>query len=162
MIKHICYINSNYLIIKTDKIHKLTSLSILNGNIINKDLFINDYKSVIKTKNILSTSLTILMNKYPLESDIMYYTNIFEELNYTQVNINSTSKSLENDTLIPNDLYYIIYHNKEYNNIYKYLLDDYLLNNNITKLKVISCLKLPKNNQCKYYYYSNSNNYFIN
>ena len=161
MNNHKCYINDNKIIIKIDKVYEFISNSINNGTIINKNLFINDYKENINNKSIFTNKIDILLNKDINEQDILYYNNIFEELNYSKVRLLSTKDYLDNNVLIPNNDIYIIYTNNTYYYIYPFLLNEFLLKRNITKLKIISSKKLKTNNNCKYYYYENSNHYFI-
>ena len=110
MLKHICYLNDNYIDIKTTTLNHFISDSIANGEIINRDKFISDFKHNIKKQSILTKTIKVLLNKEIKESDILYYTSIFEELNYNKTILVSTNHYLENDTLIPNSNYYILYH----------------------------------------------------
>ena len=162
MIKHICYINNNYIDIKANKIYHFISSSIKNGLITNREEFITDFKNTIKSKNILATSIRVLLNKEITESDILYYNSIFEELNYIKTEVLSTSNYLENNTIIINGNDYILFHNNKFNYFNKNMLEPYLTNLNINKLKILSTEKLKENKNCKYYYYNNIDNFFIN
>ena len=157
----LCYINDNKFIYKNKKRIEFNSNSIKNGNIIDKKGFILDYIKNIKLSNIFSNKVKILLNKDITEKDIMYYSNIFEDLNYNKIQLLSTKKYLENDVMIYNKSIYIIYTNNEYYYIYPNLLNNFLDYNNIKKLKIISNIKINDNPNCKYYYYANSNEYFI-
>ena len=161
MNNHYAYINDNCFQIKIKDIYLFESKSINNGRIINKELFIKDYKKNINNKNILSTTIDILLNKEINEQDIYYYNNIFEELNYSKVNILSTSKYLDNNVMIINKDVYIIYNNKKYYYIYPFLFEDFLRIKKINILKIISDKYIKEVDKCKFYYYTNSNNYFI-
>ena len=160
MIKYKAYINNNYIQIKNKDITKIISESIISGKIINKELFIKDYKKYIKDKNILSTEINIYLNKVIDDQDIIYYKYIFEELGFTNINILSTSNILDDNTLIYNDIY-IIYHNNTYYYIYPFLLNDFLKTKNINKLKIISNHNIKENDFCKFYYYRNIDDYFL-
>ena len=161
MNKHYAYINDNYFQIKIKNTIIFESKAIKDGIIINKEQFINDYKKNINNKNLFSISIDILLNKVVTEQDIYYYNNIFEELNYSNINILSTSKYLDNNVMIPNNNIYIIYNNKKYYYIYPFLLDYFLLIKNIKTLKIISKKTINKSSNCKYYYYANIDNFFI-
>ena len=161
MTNHLLYINDNYFQIKTKEIKLIESSSIQDGEIINREQFIKDYKNNIKDKKIISNGIKILLNKEIKEKDLLYYSSIFEELNYSKILIESTNKYLENDILIPNQNIYIIYHNNCYYYLYPFLLEAFIKNENIIKLKILSNIKLKNNNYCKYYYYANNENYFI-
>ena len=162
MIKHLCYINDNYLDLKANKKYHYITTSIKDGLVNNRELFIKDFKNNIKIKNILATSIKILLNKEISESDILYYTSIFEELNYLKIELSSTKNILENNTLIINNNNYILYNNGNYYYFEKNMLDSYLNKLNINKLKIISKEKLNSNDNCKYYYYNNVEDFFIN
>lgn len=161
MLKHICYLNDNYIDIKTTTLNHFISDSIANGEIINRDKFISDFKHNIKKQSILTKTIKVLLNKEIKESDILYYTSIFEELNYNKTILVSTNHYLENDTLIPNSNYYILYHNKEYINITKEYLSEILNIFHISKLRIISNKLLSNNKLCKYFYYNNSEKFFF-
>lgn len=154
------YINDNYIQIKNKNVYVIKSDAIKNGIIINKKKFINDYKKIIKDKNILSVTITILLNKIINDQDIIYYTNIFEELSYSKVNVISTQKYIQNNVLIPNDDLYIFYINNNYYYIYPYLVNEFIILNNISILRIISEKEI-KIDSCKCYYYANSLNYFM-
>ena len=162
MIKQTCYINDNYIELKAKNNYHFISSSIKDGLIIERESFIKDFKNNIKMKNILATSIKILLNKDISESDILYYTSIFEELNYIKIDLSSTKTSLENDSLLINNNKYILYHNNKYYYFEKCMLELYLNKLNINKLKIISKEKLNINKSCKYYYYNNIDNFFIN
>src|SRR5574344_208527 len=155
MLNHICYINDNYIDIKTDKYYHFISDSIQGGDIINRDSFINDFKQNIKKQSILTKTIKILLNHPIKENDVLYYNSIFEELNYNKINLVPTSNYIENDTLIPNGANNILFHNKSYIIIDKVYLMEVLSILKVTKLKIISNKLLPTNRECKYYYYNN-------
>ena len=161
MIKHLCYINDNYLDLKANKKYHYITTSIKDGLVNNRELFIKDFKNNIKIKNILATSIKILLNKEISESDILYYTSIFEELNYLKIELSSTKNILENNSLIINNNNYILYNNGNYYYFEKNMLDSYLNKLNINKLKIISNERLSANDNCKYYYYNNVEDFFI-
>lgn len=161
MLKHICYINDNYIDLKTNTTYHITSESIKNGNIVNREKFIADYKKLIKKPSVFSKSIKILLNKEILESDILYYSSIFEELNYSKIDLISTSNYLENDTLISNGDSYILYHNNLYININKSYLNNFINSFNLQKIKVLSHQLLPQNQLCVFYYYNNIDKYFF-
>ena len=157
-----CYINSNYIdILKNNKLYHIEDNLVDNGDIINSNNFINTIKKYKLFSNIFNYNIDIYLNHRILEKDIIYYKKIFEELNCSKINIYDTSSKLTSPTLITSNNYYIIYYNDNYYNIYPCLLESFLLNNNIDNLKIISNNKLDNNDRCKYYYYSNSDNYFF-
>src|SRR5574344_583085 len=159
---HLAYLNDNYLQIKIkDKITKIITPSIACGQIINHQQFIIDFQNNLHIKNYLATNITITINEEITEAIQDYYKNIFEELNYIKINLISVKKKMENNTSIVNHNYYIILHDNVLYQIYDFLLDTYLLFFHINKLKIISTNKLKNNDNCKYFYYSNSDNYFF-
>lgn len=161
MNNHTIYINDDYFQIKTNNIKTIKTNSIDNSEIIDKEGFIRDYKKNIKNNGIIAKKVTILLNKIIVEKDILYYTNIFEELNYSKIELQSTNKYLEDNTIIPNKEMYIIYFENQYYYIYPFLLQCFIQLKNIYKLKVLSNIQLGDNPNCKYYYYSNIENFFI-
>ena len=162
MNKIICYINSNYIDINKDNniIHIITN-SIKDGDIINKELFINEIKNKKIFSNIITNKVDIYLNHIIEEKDNIYYKYIFEDLNSNNINIYDTSNKLISPTLINNNNYYILYNKKRYYNIIPELLNDYLKLFKINELRIISNNKIPSNNKIKYYYYNYINNYFI-
>ena len=163
MNKIICYLNSNYIDIKkNNKIYHIISDSIINGDIKNSKLFIKDIKNKKILSNIFTNNIEIYLNKNIEEKDLLYYKNIFEDLNCNKIDICSTSNKLKNDTLIECYPIYILYHNDNYIFLDNYILEYYLSINDINKLKIISLNKLKDNKNCKYYYYNNPTSYFIN
>ena len=161
MNKYKAYLNDDYIQIKNKGIIKIKSNAINNGVITNKNKFIDDYKKVIKDKNILSTTITILLNKEINDQDIIYYTNVFEELNYSKIKVISTKEYITNNVLIINDNLYIIYYDNKYHYIYPYLLKEFINKNNIKVLKIIGTNNIKIDDYCKCYYYANSDNYFM-
>ena len=155
------YINDDYIQIKNKKTIKIKSDAISNGIIINRKQFIEDYKKVIKDKNFLSAAITILLNKIIDDQDIIYYTNIFEELNYSKIIIESTNNYLHNNILIPNKNIYILYINNRYYYIYPFLLNEFIKIRKIKILRIIGDNNIKISENCKCYYYSNSQNYFV-
>ena len=161
MSKFIAYINDNKIQIKSNNIVEFSSNGIDNGNIINKEVFIKDYKTNIRINNIFANEIDILLNKDINEIDKIYYNYVFEDLNYNKINIYNTKKYLDNNSLIINKDYYIILHNNNYYYIYPYLLYEFLNIKNINKVKVIGNKIIKDNNNCRFYYYNNFNNYFL-
>src|SRR5574344_461475 len=114
----LAYINTNYFQIKTsNNIIKFISLGIKNGEIIDKQQFIKDFNNNIKSKIIFNKKIKLILNKKITEKDILYYSNIFDELNYSTVKLISIINYIDNGTLITNGDYYVIY----FNNILYYL-----------------------------------------
>ena len=154
----ICYINSNYIDIKKDnEIIHIVSNSINEGDIINKELFINDIKNKKIFSNIITNKVDIYINHIIKEKDIIYYKLIFEDLNSNNINIYDTSNKLISPTLIECNNIYILYYKNKYYKIIPELLNEYLKIFKVNELRIISNNKIPSNNKVKYYYY-NSNN----
>ena len=163
MNKIYCYLNDNYIQIKKNKeITKITTDSIKNGDIIDSINFIKDIKKEKLFNTILTNKITIYLNHEISEKDIMYYKNIFEDLNCTKINILSTTNKLDTPTLIKCGKNYIIYLNNNYTLLEENYLKNYLEINKIKEIKVISDINLKENKKCKYYYYNNSENFFLN
>ena len=161
MNKITCYFNSNYVDInKNSKIIHIVSNSIKEGDIVNKDLFINEIKRKKIFSSILTSSVEIYLNHNISEKDEIYYKYIFDEFNCNQIKILDTSKKLISPTLINSYDMYILYYKNKYYKIIPELLDNYLDILNIKELRVISKVKIPI---CKTdsYYYNYKNDYFI-
>ena len=159
MNKIVCYINSNYIDInKNNDNYHIISSSVLDGDIINKELFIKDMKSKKLFSNIMSNKLILYLNHIITEKDKMYYKDIFEELNCNNINILDTSQKLISPTLINSYTYYTLYFNNNYYNIIPELLEYYLKLFKINSLRIISKDKLSEIKSIKYYYYKD---YFI-
>jgi len=157
-----CYINDNYIdVFKNNKIIHLCLNSIDTGNIIDYKTFIKEIKKDKIFSSILTYSLELYLNKKVLEEDIIYYKIIFEELNCKNIVVESTDKYLENNTLIVNNKYYILYTNKVFYYIEYPLLKFYTNYFNIKKLKIISNIKLKEIDNVKFYYFNYPDNYFI-
>lgn len=158
-----CYINDNYIEIKkkSNKYHINTD-SISNGDIVNKNDFINIIKNNKIFSNIISYKLDIYLNHKISERDNIYYKDVFDELNCNSITINDTSNKLENKTIINCSNYYILYYNNNYYYIIKDLLGCYLNYYKIDELKIISNERIKEIKKIKYYYYNNSDKYFIN
>ena len=161
MNKFIAYINDDRFQIKNNKVIEFVSNGIINGRIVNKNDFINDYKKYVKNNNIFASVITILLDSDIYESDIIYYTSIFEDLNFNKIILESTKKYLENNTLIYNKDLYVVFHDCKYYYIYPKLLKEFLNIKKIKRIKVISNKNIIESDNCKFYYYANSNNYFI-
>ena len=158
----ICYINNNYIDIKSNnKINHIVLNSINNNDIINSKKFINDIKKYHIFSNIINNEIDLYLNHIIYEMDIFYYNLIFEELNCTKINIYNTSKMLTSPTLIDNIDHYIVYYNDNYYNILPNYLPYFIDINKIKILKIISNKKIDNNNNIKYYYFNNYNNYFL-
>ena len=141
MNKIICYFNSNYVDIKKNNIIKrVISNSIDEGDIINKEIFINDLKTMKIFSNLLTTNVDIYLNHTILEKDIIYYKSIFEDLNCNQINIYDTSKIIISPTLINSNNIYILFYKNKYYKITPELLNDYLKLYKINELKDIFSL----------------------
>ena len=156
------YINDNYInLLKNNKVYHLILRSINSSNITNSSLFIKEIKKYNILPKLLTYSLELLLNKVIEEKDIIYYKAIFDELNCNKLNIYSTSKYLDNNTLIVNSDNYILYTNNKYNYIEKDLLTSYINYYDISKLKVISYNKIKPINKVKIYYYNDIDTYFF-
>jgi hypothetical protein len=163
MIKHIAYLNDNYMQVKiNNNVKEFTSKGILNGQIINKDIFINDFTKKIKILNFWSTVITLYLNKDITEEDNYYYKMIFEELNYIKLNLCSTKYKLSNNSLIINGDKYILYNNSKYIYIDQDYLKDYIDNLKIKSIRIIGSkiINLPHN--IKSYYFDDFSHYFLN
>ncbi|MBR1417120.1 MAG: hypothetical protein IJ572_04810 [Bacilli bacterium] len=157
-----CYINSNYIdILKNNKIIHIVTDSIKNGDIIHSNMFIEDMKKNKLFSNILTFDVIIYLNHLIEERDLLYYKNIFEDLNAHRIIVKDTSSILVSPTMINCYPIYIVYFNNKYYKIDYKLLDSFLSTFNINRLKVISETKLSKNANCKYYYYNNYNTFFL-
>ncbi len=152
-----CYINDNYIDIKTNlnKYH-IKSSSIKNGNINNCKLFIKDIKKQKIFNTIISCKVIIYLNKIIEEKDYIYYTYIFEQLNCNKVLLEDTTNHFEGPTLIVNDEYILFYNDKYYMFDPMYL-NEYINVFNIPNLRILSNKKIKHNNKCKYYYYNSQN-----
>ena len=162
MNKIIFYFNSNYVDIKrNNKLSHIISNSIKEGDIVNKELFIKDIKDKKIFSSILSSNVDIYLNHIIEEKDILYYKNIFEELNCNQINIQDTSKKLTSPTIINSDNIFILYYKNNFYKIIPELLDAYLNLFDIKDLKVISNTRLLDISGVRIYYYNYNNEYFL-
>jgi len=163
MNKIICYFNSNYIDInKNGKIIHIVSNSIVEGDIVNKVLFISDIRKYKIFSNILSNNVDIYLNHNIQEKDDIYYKSVFEELNCNLIRLFDTSKKIISPTLINSNNMYILFYKDRYYKIIPELLTSYLQHFNIDNLRIISKTRLPLNNKSKYYYYNYKDNIFIN
>ena len=162
MNKIIFYFNSNYVDIKrNNKLSHILSNSIKEGDIVNKELFIKDIKDKKIFSSILSSNVDIYLNHIIEEKDILYYKNIFEELNCNQINIQDTSKKLTSPTIINSDNLFILYYKNNFYKVLPELLVAYLNLFNISDLKVISNTRQIEIKGVRIYYYNYSNEYFL-
>ena len=156
-----CYINKNYIDVKNNKSYQHIVLDSIQDDIVDSSDFIHNIKKYKLFSPIISNEIDIYLNHKIQEKDIFYYSKIFEELNCYKVNLCDTSKLILSPTLIDNDNYYIIFYEDNYMKIQPKYLPYFLEANNIKYLRIISDNRLIKNNKVKYYYYSNSNTYFL-
>ena len=156
-----CYINNNYIDIKTNKSYQHIVLDSIKDDIVDSSNFIHNIKKYKLFSPIISNEVDIYLNHKIQEKDILYYTKIFEELNCYKIKIHDTTKLLISPTLIDNNDYYIIFYNDNYIKLLPKYLPYFLDINKIKSLRIISLNRLIKNNKVKYYYYSNSNTYFL-
>jgi hypothetical protein len=162
MIKHIAYLNDNYMQIKiNNQVKEFKSSGIAYGQIISKDKFISDFAKKIKILNFWSTTMSLYLNKDITEEDNIYYKMIFDELNYVKLTLLSTKNKLNNNTIIVNKDRYILYSNSNYIYIDKPLLNNYLEELKIAKIKVIGPKLDNMAKNIKLYYFDNYNNYFL-
>ena len=162
MNKIIAYINDNYIELKKDnKYYKIITDSISSGNIINHKLFQEELSKTKLFNTLLTNNITLYLNQEITEKEEFYYKIIFEDLNCTKTILKTTKHKLENNTLIENKPYLIIYNENKYNYINENLLLPYLKLYKIKKLKILSSHKIKENNYCKYYYYNDIDYYFL-
>lgn len=157
------YINDNTYQVINDKITTIYSKSIFNSNIQNKILFLNEFRKSNKEYKfmnfIIPYNLTIYLNFPITEKDKYYYTNIFEELNFYNIDIKYIYEVLDNKTYLINNenSMYILYKNNTYY-ISKDILNEFINIKNIDKLYSFGNNK--KQIKLKQLYtYSNSVNY---
>ena len=163
MNKIICYLNDNYIDIKkNNKIYHIVMNSIKNGDITNKKSFIKEIKKYNLFSNIINNYIIFYINKLITEKDDVYYTQLFEELNSSNIKIYSTKDKLLSPTLINNLNNYILFYDNNYLKINKCDLHYFLKKYNIKNLNILSSTNIEEINNIKYYYYNNFNTYFLN
>ena len=124
-------------------------------------MFINDIKIKKIFSNVFSNSVDIYLNHLIHEKDVIYYNNVFEELNCSKINIYDTSSKLKSPTIIISNNNYMLFYKNNFYKIIPELLNKTLKIFKIKEIGVISKQKIPKNKDIKYYYYNYKDCYFI-
>lgn len=162
MNSHVAYFNSNSMQIKIkNNIYKITSNGIKNGEVILKSRFISDFLKEIKIKNIFNKKIVLILNKYVTEEDTLYYNSIFEDLNYSKIELISSSEYIKDLTLFIEDDEYKLFYKQKYYDLDFSLLNCFIENYKIKLLRVISEHNIKTIVNCRLYYYNNVNNYFF-
>src|SRR5574344_478831 len=162
MNSHITYFNRNSKKIKIkNNIYKINSNGIKNGEVILKSRFISDFLKEIKIKNIFNKKIVLILNKYVTEEDTLYYNSIFEDLNYSKIELISSSEYIKDLTLFIEDDEYKLFYKQKYYDLDFSLLNCFIENYKIKLLRVISEHNIKTIVNCRLYYYNNVNNYFF-
>ncbi len=158
--------------------------TLLNGHIIDRDKFIKRFNKIIidnkLNKNIFNNTITIIINSSYTKEDKRIITEIFEELNYKQIQyineLNYLTINKNNLIINYNDTYFYFYYLNNKGNIDMLMLP----NNSITNAFFIEYIKLLKKNniylfgksfytitkklnqeKINYYFYEESNNLIL-
>ena len=159
----ILYFLDDYVYIKKDnELIKYKSSSIDNGEIINSKNFITELKKEKILKSFFNRNIIIILNIVITEKEELYYKSIFEDLLYVNIKVLSSSKLIDDNTLIEYLNSYILYKDNKFYNIDKSFINYYIDVFNINSIKVLSDNKNFKNIKCKVYYYKNINTFIIN
>ncbi len=157
------YINDNTYQVISDKIITIYSKNIFNSNIQDKILFLNEFKKSNKKHKfmnfIIPYNLIIYLNFPITEKDKYYYTSIFEEFNFYNIDLKYIYDILDDNTYLINNeaSMYILYNNNTYF-ISKDILIEFIKSKSIDKLYSFGNNK--KQIKLKQLYtYSNSENY---